>query len=112
MKKFLMACLLASSFSASAALDYCEGVYVGRIAIHAQRGIDKVVFLSGKSSTSGSYWVNFTNWDRDAKKEALSILLAAKASGHKVNVYTFAEDGCSIGKGAQTLSEVHMATNP
>ena len=93
-----------------AAFNECIGVYVGRISI-AQQGLDKVVFIRRVSDTSGSYWVNFSGWSSDAKKEALSILMAAKASQHRVDVYTTGINACDIGNRGRTLKEIHLSTN-
>jgi|GEM_PF-1782012 len=95
-----------------AAFDECLGVYVGRISVNNQNGIDRVVLIASPGDASGSYWVNFSGWDRDAKKEAMSILLAAKASQHRVDIYTTDEDRCGIGSTGKTFSEIHISTNP
>jgi hypothetical protein len=68
--------------------------------------------MSSRQDTSGSYWVLFTGWDADAKRQALTVLMAAKASGHKVDVYTKAEDRFSIGSPGQVFTEVHLSTGP
>jgi hypothetical protein len=111
LKKILLSSTLLLSFQATAAFNECIGVYVGRISITNQ-GMDKVVFLQKPTDGGGSYWVNFASWDPDAKKEALSILMAAKLSQHRVDLYTTATDSCSIGSPGQTLKEVHLSTNP
>ncbi|AOT07736.1 hypothetical protein [Pseudoalteromonas luteoviolacea] len=104
--------LLASSLPALAAFNKCTGVYVGRIVINNQLGLDKVVLMESPESTSGSSWVNFAGWDKDAKKEALSVLMAAKVSRHRVDVATTAGDRCSIGTPNRTFYEVILSTNP
>jgi len=111
LKKTLLLPMLFLSFQTSAAFNGCIGVYVGRISITNQ-GMDKVVFLRSPSDGGGSYWVNFANWEPDSKKEALSILMAAKLSQHRVDLYTTATDSCSIGSPGQTLKEVHLSNNP
>lgn len=111
-KYFLGFTLLVSSFSTLAAFNECTGVYVGRIVINSQSGLDKVVLMASPESTSGSFWVNFSGWDKDAKKQALSILLTAKASRHRVDVTTNAADSCSIGNPSRTFREVTLSTNP
>lgn len=114
MNKRILVALLALSFPtiSHAVFDECIGVYVGRISVNSQMGVDKIVLLANPKNTSGSYWINFSGWDREAKQEALSIILAAKAAQHRVDIYTTAEDNCSIGSPGQTLKEVHIATNP
>jgi len=112
MRWLLLILMVLSSYQAAAAFDKCVGVYVGRISIHHQQGIDKVVLMSSSSDTGGSYWVYFTGWAPDAKKEALSVLMAAKASNHRVDIYTKAEDKCSIGTPGQVFNEIHLSTNP
>jgi len=111
MRNILLFTVLILSFQTQAAFNGCTGVYVGRISITNQ-GMDKVVFISSPSKTGGSYWVNFSGWEPDAKKEALSILMAAKLSQHRINLITTATDSCSIGTPSQTLKEIHLATNP
>ena len=110
LKKALLLTTLVLPFQASAAFNECIGVYVGRISITNQ-GMDKVVFIKSPSDGGGSYWVNFASWDPSAKKEALSILMAAKLSQHRVDLYTKAADSCSIGSPSQTLKEVHLSNN-
>lgn len=109
---YLLLLVLVIPNTSHAAMDNCIGVYVGRISVDAQNGLDMVVFLAMPESGSGSYWVSFTGWDYDAKKQALSILLAAKAARHRVDVYTTATGSCSIGSPGQVLRKVHISTNP
>lgn len=104
--------LLLSSTLVSAANVNCIGAYVGRISVNKTQGLNKIVFLSNPSNSSGSYWVYLNDWEASAKKEALSILLAAKLSMHPVDIYTTASDMCSIGSAGQTLTEIHLSTNP
>lgn len=112
MKKVLILSLMLVSTSVFAEHVDCKGAYVGRISIDKGTGLNRVVFKSGQLNSSGSYWVYFHGWQPDAKKEVLSILMAAKASGHRVDVYTEAEDGCSIGYSGQNVKELHLSNNP
>jgi hypothetical protein len=82
MRWLLLVLMILFSHQAAAAFDKCIGVYVGRISIHHQQGIDKVV------------------------------LMAAKASNHKVDIYTKAQGRCSIGSPGQVFTEIHLSTNP
>ncbi len=113
MNRIFLLCLL-STFScvSHAVLDKCNGVYVGRISLDIQGGLNRVVFLEGTQDTSGSFWVYFTGWESDAKHQALSILMAAKLSGHRLNVFTKAPDKCSIDTGGQVIAGIDLATNP
>lgn len=110
LKKIVVFTLLFTSTQVSAAFNECVGVYVGRISITNQ-GMDKVVIIQNTDSLSGSYWVNFSGWEANAKKEALSILMTAKVSKHRVDIYTTASDQCSIGTPGQTFKEIHLSTN-
>lgn len=110
LKKIFLIVIFLTSHQVIAAYDTCTGVYVGRISIHHQEGLDKVVLMSSPSDSSGSYWVYFTGWDESAKKEALSVLMSAKALKHKVDVYTSAADKCSIGTPGQVFTEIHLST--
>lgn len=107
----MLAFLMLSSGYSQAAHVNCIGAYVGRIDVSAAEGLKGVVFLSHYQNTGGSYWVGFSGWDDGAKKEALSILMAAKLARHRVDVYTTAADGCRIGYPAQTLKNVMLSTN-
>jgi len=109
-RKVLLFTFFILSTPTYAGLNECIGVYVGRISI-ANQGLNKVVFIKRTSDTSGSYWVNFSGWTSEAKKEALSILIAAKAAQHRVDVYTTGVDACDIGNGGRTLKEIHLSTN-
>ncbi len=112
MKKLILVLLiLLLSHKAQAAYDNCMGVYVGRISVHHQYGLDKVVLMAHPDNSSGSYWVFFTGWNEDAKKQALAVLMAAKASQHRVDLITSAENRCNIGQPGQVMREVHLSTN-
>lgn len=112
MKKLilLLAAILLSN-QVQAAYDNCMGVYVGRISVHHQLGLDKVVLMAHPDNGSGSYWVFFTGWNDEAKKQALATLMAAKASQHRVDIITSAENRCNIGQPGQIMREVHLSTN-
>lgn len=92
-----------------ATLNNCQNLYVGRIAVKKGVGLDKVAFLANPDDKYGAYWVSFDGWTDSEKKYALSILSAAKAAGHRVNVYTEAADGCSITSTYQVARELHHA---
>ncbi|MET1257459.1 hypothetical protein [Aliikangiella maris] len=111
-RTLLLLTLLTTSSLLRAENVNCIGVYVGRISIDKTLGLNQVVFLSNPNNSSGSYWANFSGWEASAKKEALSVLMAAKASKHRVDVYTTATDNCSIGVGGQTLTTIHLSTKP
>ena len=103
-------CLLGSIAAFSAPVD-CSGAYVGRINIDNKSGLHGVVLLADPASTSGSSWMNFNGWDRDAKKDALSILLTSKIAKHPIDAYVGGSiTACSTGL-PQTLSAVHLSTN-
>jgi hypothetical protein len=89
----------------------CIGVYVGRISVN-KNDVIKVVFLSHPKNTSGSYWTYLIGWKEKAKDKALSLLMFAKAAHHRVDIYTDANDHCSISEKGQRLTEVHLSTNP
>ena len=109
LKKILLLLTLLTSTQSFAALNECIGVNVGVISI-ANTGMNKVFFLPSSSSSSGnSFWVYFNGWSDDARKEALSVLMAAKLSQHPVDIYTTATDACSIGSPGQVLKEVHIS---
>jgi hypothetical protein len=90
----------------------CQNLYIGRIWIEKGIGLKSVVYLNSPNNTSGSYWSSFSGWTPDEKKEALSILLMAKAAQHKVNVTTENTDGCGLQSGYITTKSLYLATNP
>lgn len=112
MKKYLLVLsLLLLPGTTLAAHVNCMGAYVGRINISAEKGLQNVVFIANHQNGSGSYWVAFTDWDDGAKKEALSVLMAAKLAKHRVDVYTHAADACSIGYPGQVLKNIMLSNN-
>lgn len=68
-KSILWLVVLMLSNQVQAAYDNCIGAYVGRISVHHQLGLDKVVIMARPKDTSGSYWVHFTGWNEDAKNK-------------------------------------------
>jgi len=108
--KFLSLLLILFSTQVSADFEDCKDLYAGAVTTH--NGSAGVVLKLGKSSGSGSYTQNFSGWSDADKNSALSLLLAAKLSGHRVNVATVAEGGCSIHSGGKTLRYVQLANNP
>ena len=111
LKLLTLLVILMTSHQSYAAFNDCLGVYVGRISVNKDTGTNMVVLMGSPDNASGSYWVNFNGWDSEARKEALSILLSAKMSRHRVDVYTTAQDKCSIGSPGQTFNEIHISTN-
>jgi len=111
MKKVVMfLSLFGSSLGAQASLSDCKDLYVG--AITQQKGGVYVVLKDAQQNAGGSYAQNFTGWTEEDKSRALSILMAAKISNHRVNVATLAEGECSITQGGKTLKYVQLSSNP
>lgn len=71
-----------------------------------------MVYLNNRGDSSGSYWSYFTGWTSDEKKEALSLLMTAKAANHRVNVETEAEGGCGLTIGGTVTKTIFLTTNP
>lgn len=90
----------------------CQDLYVGRIWINKGEGLHAVVYLNNRNDTSGSYWSYFTGWTPEEKSAALSILMTAKASGHRVNVQTENQDGCGLQTSQTVIKAVYLTTNP
>jgi hypothetical protein len=111
MKKWILSALLCSGFANASILD-CQELYVGRIWVEKGAGLKGVVFLNNKDDGGGSYWSYFVGWSSDERKEALSLLVAAKASGHRVNIATEEADECGIQKGGTYIKSVFLANNP
>jgi len=112
MKNLILLLLLVLSPAAYSSTTDCLGLYVGRIWIEKGVGLKAVVYLNAADSTSGSYWSYFNGWSLEEKKEALSILMMAKAAQHRVNVVTENEDSCGLQAGGTITKPLFLATNP
>lgn len=104
--------LLGCTASAHASTLDCNDVYVGRIWVEKGQGLKAVVFLNHPNDTSGSYWSYFEGWSADERKEALTLLTAAKAMRHRVHVTTEDPSGCSIQSQGTWIKRLFLATNP
>ncbi len=102
--------LLLISVTVNADTSNCLDLYVGAITARSDRTY--VVFKNAKDSTSGSYDQNFDGWPADEKRLAVSLLLSAKMSGHRVNVTTQNANGCGIQDGGGTLRYVQLSNLP
>ena len=111
MKKWILSALLCSGFANASTTD-CQNLYIGRIMVQKGYCLSAVVYLNNKDDTSGSYWSSFTGWSADERKEVLSLLVAAKAAGHRVNVVTEDSDECGLQKGGTVTKSVALTTNP
>ena len=118
MKKALLLISLLFPLYSIADITDCKNLYVGSISAYNERTF--VVFKSAEASGSGSYAQNFDGWNPEDKNIAISLLLASKMSGHRVNISTNSEKGCGIhgtdtngeaGAG-RTLNVVQMANLP
>ena len=112
MKKILFSVIISLiSCSSLASVSDCQDLYIGRIEISKGQDLSGVVFLNSPTSSSGSYWVRFTGWSESEKKSALSLLMAAKMSQHRVNLRTEEASGCDIATGSRTASKLFLANN-
>ena len=109
-KSIVYILITLSSLNAIAGISDCTGMYVGSMSQRVGYPLT-VVFLDSQGSASGSHDVFFTNWVEEEKNTAVSLLLAAKMSGHKVNIETTEVSKCDITTGYRTLSFVQMTNN-
>jgi len=100
------------AFGSNASTTDCKNLYVGSIQILKGTGLQAVVYLNAPEDSSGSYWSNFSGWGADDKKAALSVLMMAKASRHRVNVATDQANGCGIQIGGTTTTDLELANIP
>jgi hypothetical protein len=103
--------LLMLPVPALADITNCTDIYVGSMIVNKVDGLKTVVFLNSPLNSSGSYAVFINGWEPEAKKEAMTILTAAKIAQHKVYIQTEAEDGCSINTPGQVLKLVSLRNN-
>jgi hypothetical protein len=107
----ISAVLFFSSLTSASTID-CQNLHIGRIWVEKGFGLRAVVYLNNRGATSGSYWSYFTGWTSDERKEVLSMLMAAKAMNHRVNVVTENSDGCGMQAGGTVTKTIYLATNP
>ena len=112
MKVLLVITLLLAPFFASASLTDCQNLYVGRVWINKGHGLYAVVYLNKREDSSGSFWSLFTGWTPEEKKAVLSTLMAAKVSGHRVNVETENTDSCGLQTAGTVTKSIHLTTAP
>ena len=108
----LAICALTTWLPAQASTVDCQNLYIGRIWVEKGTGLKAVVYLDEQAATSGSYWSYFTGWSADERKEVLTLLVAAKAAGHRVNVVTANADGCGLQAGGTVTNTVFLTTQP
>ncbi len=112
MQKYILIVLgLLSSLNVMASTLDCKNVYVGTISQRVGNPLI-VVFKDAPGNSSGSYAQYFTGWTQDEKNTAVSLLLAARMSGHRVNIETTEASKCDIETGGRTLSFVQLANIP
>lgn len=112
MKKTLFSVIISLiSCSSLASVSDCQDLYVGRIEISKGQDLSGVVFLNSPTSSSGSYWVRFAGWSESEKKSALSLLMAAKMSQHRVNLKTEEVGGCDITTDSRVANKLYLANH-
>lgn len=112
MKYLFLVLVCIFSVTSYASTTDCQNVYVGRIWVEKGVGLKAVVYLNHPSNTSGSYWSYFDTWTPDERKDALALLMMAKASQHRVNVVTESTGGCSLQTSSTRTKSLYLATNP
>ena len=112
MKILIASFILFFSVMASASTLDCQNLHVGRIWVEKGVGLKAVVLLNNRGDGSGSYWSYFADWSPDERKEALSMLMTAKAASHRVNVVSENADGCGIQAGSTMMKTIFLTTNP
>lgn len=89
----------------------CKDLYVGKIQVVKGEGLKGAVFLNHPQNSSGSYWVWFNDWTESDKASALSLLMAAKISGHTVDIITNQTNGCDIQTGQRQMNNIILSNN-
>ena len=112
MKYFVLIATLVASSVTSASLIDCQDVYVGRIWTEKGVGLKAATYLNASSDTTGSKWSYFTGWSVDERKEALSSLLMAKASKHRINIATQSAGYCDIQNSETVTIQVILTAVP
>lgn len=105
-------CILTAWFPAQASTTDCQNLYIGRIWVEKGTGLKAVVYLNERTAVSGSYWSYFTGWSAEERKEVLTLLVTAKAAGHRVNVVTANADGCGLQASGTVTNAVFLTTQP
>ncbi len=108
MSKLYLSIVLLFSISSYADFNDCKNLYVGRISVN-DGGIPRAVFLTNPGNSSGSYWVFFSNYSESGRGSALSVLMAAKLSGHRLDLYTSGSNSCDIATGSRQAADLHLS---
>lgn len=108
MSRFLVLFTLVISTFSYGSISDCQNVYIGRVLVEKGSGLHSVVYLNGPSDSSGSYWSTFVGWSAEEKKDALSVLLTAKAAQLAVNVVTESSDSCGIQTGPTVTKSLYL----
>jgi len=112
MKQIIALITFVISFTAHGSTTDCKNLYIGRITVEKGIGLNAVVYLNNKGDDWGSHWSYFTGWMPEERKEALSMLLTAKAANHRVNIVTENADGCGLQISGTVTKSIHLTTNP
>ncbi len=108
MKLALIILGMSIAFGSVASTTDCKNLYVGKIQIIKGIGLQAVVYLNSPDDNSGSYYSNFNGWSAEDKKAALSMLMMAKASKHRVDVSTDSPDGCGLQLAGTTTTVLEL----
>ena len=88
MRKIAVLLFLALTQVSYADLTTCKNLYIGRLDLYKDQGLNKFTLVEDISQKNGSQWISVANWDDESKKMITSILLSAKISQSMVLVET------------------------
>ncbi len=88
MKKIAVLLFLVLAQVSYADLTSCKNLYVGRLDLYKDQGLNKFTLVEDTSQNNGSQWISVAGWDEDSKKMITSILLSAKITQSMVLVET------------------------
>jgi hypothetical protein len=109
---FVFLLMLLNVSIAQADMSDCKAMYVGLLGNNQDAGNAHFALKNSSDDNGGSYAIYFTGWDETQLNRSYSLLLAAKMSGHRVNIKTKALDGCSIALPGQVVSFIQLTDKP
>ncbi|MBV1878002.1 MAG: hypothetical protein KUG79_10215 [Pseudomonadales bacterium] len=102
--------LFANNVNAS--LADCKDLYVGKIQLAKDVGLQRFTLIEDPLELYGSQWIYVTSWQKEDANTILSTLLSAKLGEKQVTVQTEAQGtGCDIDV-TQQLSYILLQSGP
>lgn len=107
MKKLFFIVLILQTSLASADLNDCRDLYIGKVVTKMGIGLERFSLVESPQNIVGSQWIYFTGWDKEDVQFAATTIYSAKLAGKMVSINTTAASGCDI-LSTQVLSHITL----